>query len=654
MVNFNKGDFHNVSKISRALSYSPIQFSVYQFDESLSLPEKFNKLYHMFIKLADNNQEIIDYLEEFYKNFDENLYKTVEEILQKWFDDGTLALLINQVIGLIGNLELFRPWDDTVIEKIVNEFTERAQNARWFGAIGDGETDDTVALQRCINYMLDKNIGTMELQGTYKISTPLVINRTNTDNRTIIEFRGSCVITKDPCFVGDQLLQIEMGFHDEDCIVFRNITFDGVDQTVNGLDTFSMEIPYFQDGTKLSDGNQSKMCAFYNCNFFNCYRGARLSSLSYSFYSCLFQNNTVGLFGNLAFNNNSFYNCQFRRNGVGCHLQSPNSTLGTVGNSFYGCNFESNYVVGLILYRAGRTGLYGCYFENNAYNYDLAQGRNLVVPVKKCHVYAYGGSYGGDCTISSCFSWDGGGNIQVTFFSDSHIGGFINQIDSRFSFDVLTAKINSDSGTIPTNFKFQPSEYDSELIVGGVKYDVIKGVVMPYKQYNTTTNQFKTEFQKRYTIPYSASTKLKLFSFKINQQLQNAEMNLKLFIKALTPAGNASSEGYVDSTNYIGLKFASQPQKEYNASLVRMNRGFGTAMLGSPIPQKSGSVLSSNSNIVIEFSDDVGTVYLTDTLNANVPQWGTATTAYVYTTASTTGVLKSGEPKISEIITFLE
>lgn len=133
------------------LTWAPIEFSVYRFDQSLSLPDKFNKLYKMFKQLAINNQQVMDYLKEFVETFDKDLYDTVEKVLEKWLDDGVLATIANQLIGYIGTMDDFRPWDNTVIEKTSNEFKERFFNAKWGGVPFDKTTDGSIKLQEYIN-----------------------------------------------------------------------------------------------------------------------------------------------------------------------------------------------------------------------------------------------------------------------------------------------------------------------------------------------------------------------------------------------------------------------------------------------------------------------------------------------------------------------
>ena len=86
-------------EIFTGLAYNPIEFNTYRFDQTMSLPHKFNKLYEMFKELAMNNQEVMDYLKVFVETFDFKLETTVSDILAKWLEDGVLAELIRFAIN---------------------------------------------------------------------------------------------------------------------------------------------------------------------------------------------------------------------------------------------------------------------------------------------------------------------------------------------------------------------------------------------------------------------------------------------------------------------------------------------------------------------------------------------------------------------------
>lgn len=107
-------------EIFDGLAYNPIEFNVYRFDQSMSLPSKFNKLYGMFKQLALNNQEVLNYLKEFVETFDFKLETTIIDILQVWLNDGTLADVVRVAI----NEEVIEARED--IENVVhNSLKER-------------------------------------------------------------------------------------------------------------------------------------------------------------------------------------------------------------------------------------------------------------------------------------------------------------------------------------------------------------------------------------------------------------------------------------------------------------------------------------------------------------------------------------------------
>jgi hypothetical protein len=84
----------------------------------------------------------------------------------------------------VGNIANFKASGSSVIDKILNEFTDRGVNVRWFGAKGDGINDDTQAFKDAISFVRDKIIATnfkTSLQvnipgGIYKITGKLTLS----------------------------------------------------------------------------------------------------------------------------------------------------------------------------------------------------------------------------------------------------------------------------------------------------------------------------------------------------------------------------------------------------------------------------------------------------------------------------------------------
>lgn len=120
--------------------YRPLRYWVQKvlplvYDESLSYYELLSKIVAKLNEIGALQNQLID-------KFDTQLEATVTEVLNEWLESGKFSGMLNNLI-------------------IVNDY----------GAKGDGETDDTAAIQRCI----DNNPGASIYfkKGTYIISNTL-------------------------------------------------------------------------------------------------------------------------------------------------------------------------------------------------------------------------------------------------------------------------------------------------------------------------------------------------------------------------------------------------------------------------------------------------------------------------------------------------
>lgn len=149
------------------------RFSELNYDTSLSLPQKMNALVEWFKVMLQEYDEWIKYLDDFQDKFDEHLYETVGDILEKWLQDGVFNNFMDQILNL--------GWT----------------NVKFVGAKGDGETNDYEALQAAI----DRNPSNMIVfpKGDYMIDKPLV---TKYENTQIMFLDGATlhVTTNKSCF----------------------------------------------------------------------------------------------------------------------------------------------------------------------------------------------------------------------------------------------------------------------------------------------------------------------------------------------------------------------------------------------------------------------------------------------------------------------
>lgn len=60
--------------------------------------------------------------------------------------------------------------DKSFMTRVYNESAERGLNVKWFGAVGDGKTDDTKAIQAAINFFKNSDFKTLIFEGTFLCS----------------------------------------------------------------------------------------------------------------------------------------------------------------------------------------------------------------------------------------------------------------------------------------------------------------------------------------------------------------------------------------------------------------------------------------------------------------------------------------------------
>lgn len=129
----------------------------------------------------------------------EGLHLEVENIFDGWLQDGTFDTLINQ----------------TALKK-VNEridetnalLTDMVCNVKKFGAIGDGQTDDTVAIEQAVSSLLLKGGGTLYFPvGTYIVTRQINIKGVGIYIESENPYKT--VIKASDCFKGESVIKFE-------------------------------------------------------------------------------------------------------------------------------------------------------------------------------------------------------------------------------------------------------------------------------------------------------------------------------------------------------------------------------------------------------------------------------------------------------------
>ena len=148
-----------------------------------------------------------------------------------------LPARLDQQIGKTTDFRSFEQ-DKSFMARVFNESAERGLNVKWFGAVGDGVTDDTKAIQDTIDYAFTKRMGFVFIpQGKYLISNPIRIYKRTMRLEGVNCFDSRLFVA--PNFNSGQsfspVIKIEDadGSSPLDNITISKLGFDATNDTVN-------------------------------------------------------------------------------------------------------------------------------------------------------------------------------------------------------------------------------------------------------------------------------------------------------------------------------------------------------------------------------------------------------------------------------------
>ncbi|WP_442761312.1 BppU family phage baseplate upper protein [Pseudolactococcus chungangensis] len=148
-----------------------------------------------------------------------------------------LPARLDQQIGKTTDFRSFEQ-DKSFMARVFNESAERGLNVKWFGAVGDGVTDDTKAIQDAIDYAFTTRMGFVFVPpGKYLISKPIRIYKRTMRLEGVNCFDSRFFVA--PNFNDGQsfspILKIEDadGSSPLDNITVSKLGFDATNDTVN-------------------------------------------------------------------------------------------------------------------------------------------------------------------------------------------------------------------------------------------------------------------------------------------------------------------------------------------------------------------------------------------------------------------------------------
>ena len=339
---FSTRSFHYI--VEKSIYSQPFKDSNYWWT--------FKELYRIF------NQ----YIEDGKKSWEEFVNQN-KEIIESVDPGGVL-------LSRLGIFSSFRDWDYSILEKVKNEFEERGVNVKWFGAKGDGVTDDTLSIQSAIDtgfsvFLPPGKYNVKELKGFASGQIIQGISKVeswggkNTQNITLLNGIGSAdnYVIKNNVW-GDGILP--------NAITVKNLSIEGSKKTNGILVGNSSTIEGVKIANCINGLSNIKVSNVMNCQINGCTNGV-MSATDSKITNNFFYYNEVGInFDNS--NDNSIVNNKIEWNGIGISLTK--ATFNLISNNI----IDRNTTYGIYTANATNTTISGNQFERNLTNHLYLHG----------------------------------------------------------------------------------------------------------------------------------------------------------------------------------------------------------------------------------------------------------------------------------------
>lgn len=203
---------------------------------SLSAVKTADRAVETTIKKNDEVKKIADEAFKTANNVDERLNNIISgetdesEIIdaRKPFGLPSYETVAERLDSQLGNNDDFRKENISLTSKMKSEFETRAINPQWFGATGDGNTDDSLALKKCHDYANENGFKVIYEKGkTYYLSNTIEIVI-----KTDVDFNGSVILIDDT--TGSQFHAYHI-VNDAETIVLDEAQLDSIQNIDNGV-----------------------------------------------------------------------------------------------------------------------------------------------------------------------------------------------------------------------------------------------------------------------------------------------------------------------------------------------------------------------------------------------------------------------------------
>lgn len=205
--------------------------------------KELNRIFNQYIEdgkksweeFVESNREILESIDPGGQVLSELIRSRKPEGYASAYPD--LPARLDQQIGKTTDFRSFEQ-DKSFMTRVFNESAERGLNVKWFGAVGDGVTDDTKAIQDTIDYAFTKRMGFVFVPpGQYLISKPIRIYKRTMRLEGVNCFDSRFFVA--PNFNDGQSLSPVIKIEDSDGsspldnITVSKLGFDATNDTVN-------------------------------------------------------------------------------------------------------------------------------------------------------------------------------------------------------------------------------------------------------------------------------------------------------------------------------------------------------------------------------------------------------------------------------------